>query len=336
MKTLLFRADGKKSLGMGHIIRCLGLADALRRERPELEIFFLTKYEEGKSVIEENGYQIILVAEDGFDEIKGLAQKDALLITDFFDTDNSYISKIKKETGLKIISIDNNTTLKEIDSDIVINANVINEKETKVIDSTQYFLGINYMILRKEFEKERREKKIHDKVSSILVMSGGADDPGLTLTAVKALQDVSRDVEITVVLGPGFAYQDQLDDILSESKREFNVIQNPDNLVEIIKKTDMAVTAAGIAMWEFAALGVPSIVVPLAEHQADAAKAFENAGSVINIGYSPQNITVIYEATIKLMRDKTLRKQLSKKGQQLVDGKGLERVVKIIKQMIGT
>jgi UDP-2,4-diacetamido-2,4,6-trideoxy-beta-L-altropyranose hydrolase len=336
MKTLLFRVDGKKSLGMGHIIRCLGLADVLRCENPELEILFLTKYEEGKNIIEKNGYQAVLVADDGFDEIKELAQKNALLITDFFDTDNPYISKIKKTTGLKIISIDNNTKLKKINSDILINTNVVNEGETKVIGSTRYFLGINYMILRKEFGEGQHEREIQDKVSSILVMSGGADDPGLTLTAVKALQDIPEDVDITVVLGPGFAYHDQLTEILSRTKRKFNIIHDPKNLIELMKKTDMAISAAGITMWELATLGVPSIVVPLADHQADVAKVFENAGACVNMGYTPPNSNDIYEATIKLMQNKTLREQLSRQGQKLVDGKGLDRVVNLIKRELET
>jgi len=301
MKTIIFRTDGKKSLGMGHIFRCLGLADLLQEDNPKIEIRFLTKYKEGKKIIEENVFQTIQIADDGFEEIKELAKDDVLLITDFIDTDNEYISKIKEVTGLKVISIDNNTTLKKIDSDILINANVLNEDEIKVINSTRYFLGINYIILRKEFVDVQHKKEICDEVSSILVMSGGADDPGLTMTAVKALQDIPNNVEITVVLGPGFVYHDQLNEILSESKRGFNILQNPTNLIEMMKKTDMAVTAAGIAMWEFATLGIPSIVVPLAEHQADVAKIFENAGAIVIAGYSPQDSKAIYEATAKLM-----------------------------------
>ncbi len=334
MKTIIFRVDGKKSLGMGHIVRCLGLADALKRDDPELEIQFLTKYEEGKNVIEENGFQTIVITNDGIEEIRELADENALLITDFIDTDNKYISKIKEVTGLKVISIDNNTTLKEIDSEILINANVLNGGEMKIIGSTRYFLGMNYMILRNEFRDSQHEKRICDKVSSILVMSGGTDDAGLTITAVKALQNIPNDVEITVILGPGFVYHDQLNEVLSESKRRFNVLQNPKNLVEIMNEADMAVTAGGIAMWEFATLGIPSIVVPIAKHQSDVAKVFENDGAIINMGYYPPECKAIHNATVKLINDKKRREQLSKKGKQLVDGKGLERVVKLIKQEV--
>ncbi len=127
LDTILFRADGNRKLGLGHIVRCIALADALKSNKPKLEIIFLTKYKEGKRVIEETNYKVIQALNNKVSQVRELSNKNTLLITDFLDTDNLYISKIKKVMGVKVISIDNNTKLKRIDADILINAMCLTE-----------------------------------------------------------------------------------------------------------------------------------------------------------------------------------------------------------------
>jgi len=328
MNSILFRTDGNRKLGLGHIVRCTALADVLRSNNPSLEVVFITKYDEGKKIIERKNYKIIQSTGEGISEIRNLADENTLLITDFLDTDNSYISKIKKIKELKVISIDNNTKLKRIDADILINANVFDEGETKVIGSTRYFLGPKYMILRKEFEEAHEEdRKIKDEVKTILVMFGGTDPRDFTLKVANALKNIRDEVHINLIIGPAVSYGDKLNR-LSKTKK-FNTLFNPENLVEIMKNADIAITAAGITLYELATLGIPSIVIPQTKHQEDIAKAFEKSGTCVNIGKSPDN-KLIYESTIMLMNSKLLRKQLSEKAKILVDGKGLKRIVKLI------
>ena len=281
---MLFRADGNKELGLGHIVRCLALADALKGE-----ITFLTKDEEAKKLIG-NRYKVIQVIDDEIRQIRDLVDGNALLITDFLDTDNYYISEIKK-LGIKIISIDNNTKLKRLDADIVINANVFGEE-----GSGKYYLGPKYMILRKGFEGTH----INNEVKSVLVIFGGTDPNDFTPRVVNAL----RGINVKILL-PKFS-----------------------NIIEIMKSADVAITAAGITLYELAALGVPSIVIPQVEHQEDIARAFP----CINIGKFPSD-KLIREALKILMIYRPLREMFSRNGKKLVDGKGTQRVVKLINEI---
>ena len=332
MKSILFRADGNDKLGLGHIVRCLALADELKKYL-DLEVKFITKYEEGKKNIEEKNYNVTLVEDDELSQISNLTTGDTLLVTDFLNTDNRYISEIRRKTGLKVVCIDNNTKLKRIDADIVINANVFDKGETKVIGTTRYFWGPKYMVLRKEFEEAFKEKKkLIVEVKEILVMFGGTDPKGYTLKVADALKKLQNSVHITLILGPGFSYSNKLDEIISEDGK-FDVFSDPRNLIKLMKKADMAITAAGITLYELAALGVPSIAVPQAKHQEDIAKAFEIFGACINIGVSPDN-KQIYKSTIRVMGDDSLRRQLSENAPKFVDGKGAERVIKLLKSEI--
>ena len=331
MESIIFRADGTIQLGLGHIVRCLALADVLKSTNPDIEVTFITKYKEGKKIIEDKKYEVISAIDDEINQIRNLADGDTLLLTDFLDTDNSYISRIREMPGLKVISIDNNTKLKRIDADILINANVFDEGEQKVIGSTGYYLGPKYMILRKEFEEVHAEETyIKDNVQTILVMFGGTDPRGFTIKVADALQSIPGEVRINLIAGPAFPHSGKLNEFLSETNRKFCLFFSPKNLIEIMKSADVAITAAGIALYELAALGVPSIVIPQAKHQEDIAKAFEKSGACINMGAYPSN-KMIYKSTMMLMGSELHRKQLSENAKMLVDGGGTKRIVRLIK-----
>ena len=156
MKSILIRADGNNKIGMGHVIRCLNLADRLKTSISNLDIAFVTEHDIAKNIIKERDYRVFLTRE--IDSLSDIASDDGVIITDFLDTDNNYISKIKSTLDSTIICIDNNPKLKHIDADIVINANVFNCKDYLELGPTRYYLGPKYMILKDVFAKLRDEK----------------------------------------------------------------------------------------------------------------------------------------------------------------------------------
>jgi len=338
---ILFRADGNKDIGMGHIFRCLALADGLKQHQGFLRMFFLTKYEEGVRVIREKGYPVIVAGEDDIRQIEELAAEETLLITDFLDTDTSYLGEIRKIRGLKLIAIDNNTDLKRLDADIVINANVFHDAKALSADAPGYYLGPKYMVLNSRFNEARKAgKAINDSIRDILIMSGGADSPNghLTISSIRALERIGEETRVHVIIGPAFAYMNLLDDLLKSTPRHFDVHVNPADLVEIMQKADIAITAAGIALFELATLGVPCIVVPQVipgmHHQLRCAEAFERRGACLDLGQSPGSESICAKAAL-LIKDASLRKRLSDNARAFIDGRGLERVLGIILEACG-
>ena len=336
---IIFRANGSRDIGLGHIVRCLTLAEELKNRDSSSDILFITGHKEGQEVIAKRGYRVVGTQTDEILQIKELGGSGTLLITDFLDTDHAYMSRIKEIANLKVICIDNNTHLKKIDADMLINANVFDEGETKTIGLTRYYLGPKYVILRKEFELAHREgKKIKDNVGTILVVSGGADfaRQSLILNSVKTLRKIGEEIGVHLIIGPAFQYKNELNDLLSKTNRHFYVSYNPPNLVDIMKSADMAITAAGITLYELATLGIPSIAIPQitpkTSHQEDIARSFERYGACINLGKFPNN-ELVYVETTKLMEDKSLREQLSDNGKALVDGEGLGRTIRLISEL---
>ena len=339
MKTI-FRTDGNREIGLGHIVRCLALADELKDRNVSSEMLFITKYEEGQRLIECREYKVLRAEHDELSQISQLSTGGALLITDFLDTDNAFISHLKASANITVISIDNNTRLKRIDADVVVNANVFDEEETKVIGSTRYYLGPKYMILRKEFGAGRVQvKEIGDQVRTILVMSGGGDSSqdSLLIKSVSALNGIGEEVRIHLVCGPVFPFTSKLRKLLSEAKGEFDVSFNPPNLIEIMKNADIAISAAGITLYELATLGIPSMVVPQrgphTNHQEDIAISFEAHGACINLGRNA-SADLLRQKSIMLMNDRLQREKLSENAKTFVDGRGLERLLQVIESLV--
>lgn len=334
MKSVIFRADGNNKVGMGHVIRCLSLADEIKASMPDINITFVTKDDIAKKAIEEKYHKVFLTNNIDFFSDNTLTNK--LIITDFLNTDNKYISKIREITGDRstVLCIDNNPVLKYIDAQIVVNANVFSQKETFGVGSTLYYLGPKYMILKKTFEKLRTEKnEIRDSVNSILVMMGGSDPNGFTVKLIKILQKIPKNMSINIVLGPAFDHFNLLNKELDLGNRDYNIYHNPRDLSTIMKNADIALSAAGITLYELATLGIPTIAIPQVKHQEYIAEAFEKKRACINTGYDPDEISILKSVNL-LMENSSLRAEMKENSRNLVDGKGLKRVASMIENIL--
>lgn len=329
MKDILFRARGNNIIGMGHIVRCMALAKELKKKYSGANIIFITEDKDAAKMARESGYRVENPGKNDITCIKKLASDKTVLITDVLNTGKKYIKELKKIKGLKVASIDNNTKFKKIDADILINANIFSGKK----NNAKIFLGPKYMLLRKEFSiLSKHNKKIRDKVKIITIMSGGADRKKLALNVAKALEKIGNGIKINLISGPACLYVKEIKKFSAESGVNFNIMLNPENLSEIMKESDLAITAAGVALFEFASLGVPCIVIPQARHQEIIADNFAKKGACINLG-KLQSRENILKKTLMLAKNKNLRKKISQKSKIMVDGKGMERAIKLISSL---
>jgi len=102
-----------------------------------------------------------------------------------------------------------------------------------------------------------------------------------------------------------------------------------DNMAEIISKQSIAIGAPGGTSWERACLGIPSIVIPLAENQKDIANKLEVSKAVIKVELLEfdRKFKWAYEELLKNW-NKYHAFNLS-----ICDGRGTKRVIQIIQQL---
>lgn len=324
--NILIRADGSLKIGLGHIFRCLTIADYFTKTYKSIKIYFITLSDPELQNKLLRNYECIDPRKKFI--TNELIKKSDLLISDILDTPNNYINHIKKENPLiKIVCIDNNTELKHIESaDIVFNANVFSKDGFNT--ETQYYVGPDYMILRDDFFFNC-PKPIHDDVENLFISFGGSDEKGCTLNVLNVLKTVKKPLKINVVVGPMFQYLTDLIKLAKEDER-IKIIQEPENIYELMNNADLAIIAAGITLYEISSLGVPSIVIPQVKHQLNIAEEFAKNGVCINLGCNPTS-TKIKTNLEKLITDKNLRNNISANGREFVDGKGLKRFIDIVK-----
>ena len=110
------------------------------------------------------------------------------------------------------------------------------------------------------------------------------------------------------------------------------VITNAKDIPELIYNADLAISSGGNMMYEFACVGIPIICLPEDEAEYNLCDQFEHWGIVKNLGYGTEiNNGYLLGHINVLMNSPDKRQNMIDNGKRFVDGKGLERVLKIIK-----
>lgn len=336
-RIILFRVDGYPELGLGHIMRCLSLAGRLKEKN--MESTFLTKnYPEPIEEILNNGHNLKVVPRGLNEEeemnlvlkiLKSLEPK--AIITDVPYASDEYLQALA-DRGSFLVSIDDLGS-KNFSSDIVIAGYLSCELKTyNLSPRSKLYLGVRYLILRKEFEKAHRTKrKIRKKANKILVSLGGADRENLALKVAQALNDSKKELEITIVQGSLYQHREKLKKFLKESKQDFFIESDVKNMAELMLSSDIAFTAGGETSYELAATGTPSINISQQQHQVINAEEEAKRGFSVNLGLGKQvSKKKILETVENLLENYELRQAMSRKGKQLIDANGAERVANII------
>ena len=99
-------------------------------------------------------------------------------------------------------------------------------------------------------------------------------------------------------------------------------------MAELTASADLYIGAGGITTWERCCLGVPSIVIVIAENQRSPAEALAKYGVVMNLGWDKGvKEGTITDAIRELIGNSQQRKIMSRRSLEVVDGDGVNRVV---------
>ena len=354
MSVALFRADGSQHLGIGHIRRCTAFARGLE-EVDIMSVFVAKDYDQKTNeLIQRYGYKVETIPRTcNFGEDSSLTLKFArehnasLVVTDLCNVDTlgqlaeyrRCLQELKNAVKFLITIDDLNAIL--FPSDIVINPNCGAEMMPYDFNQyTKYLLGPEYFIFHQEFrEAAKANRKIRKYARNILVTMGGSDLLNLTPRVTKAVSKLEEvtDLNLCIVLGPGYpdSMKREIENNLKDSSITYRLMQGTDNMAELMLWSDLAITGGGLTKYEAAVTGTPSIIISQVAHQAELAKEFEKEGTALNLGLgtevSEENIA---RAAGNLLRDYTLRIEMSKRGKGLVDGKGVERIISSIPQEV--
>jgi len=258
MKVFII-TEGTKNTGFGHITRCLSLYQAFK-ERGILPEFIINGDNNIEYLLKDVNYQIF----NWLDEKSKLFEmiKDAdIAIIDSYLADISVYNTLSELVKLSVY-IDDNKRL-NYPKGIVVNGGIYAEELIYPhTNGVTYLFGTKYTPLRKEFW-EVPEKKIKEKIESIMVTFGGDDAKNMTPKIMNLLNKEYSALKKNIVIGKAF---NNIEEIKKNTDKNTNLIYYPDaeKMKKVMLNSDIAISAGGQTLYELASVGVPAIGVCIA------------------------------------------------------------------------
>jgi len=336
--TCLFRVDAGVNMGLGHAMRCLALAQAWQDRGGEAAFAMAqTPPALGSRVLSEGMEVIHLDASPGsaLDARRTGAlareRRAAWVVVDGYQFGSEY-QRWLKEFQLSVLFIDDYGHAPHYWADFVINQNphahagLYANREAY----TSLLLGTRYTLLRREFGPWRQwRREIPPMARKILVTLGGSDPDNVTGKVVQALREMEpNSLEAVVLAGGANPHLGELQARVGQMPFPVRLENSVANMPELIAWADVGITAGGGTCWETAFLGLPCLVVVLAENQAPVAEKLQELQVALNLGWHAQlSPGAIAGQLSRLLTSEARRQEMSAAGQRLVDGEGVDRVL---------
>ena len=313
-KSIFFKTDSSKDLGMGHVYRVLSLAQELARH--DLKIFLSPEMPLGIEFFSQYGFVHQSANEQQFIQ-QVIENKPDLVIFDILDTEAQLIQQIKHHSPTtKIVSFeDQGSGAKEVDlliSDVYPNPKVKSEKQ---------LTGIEHAILAPSFETLERQREVSSEVAEIAVLFGGTDPSGLAEKALEALEKIGFAGRVSLIRGLG----------ANPIERDFNLdieyLSNVKNMPRVLARADLALSSAGRTITELASLGVPTICFAQNEKELTHSHTTKQNG-VIMLGLGKKlSVSRLAEEISQLIENQDLRKTLSENAIEATKNRSNKKIV---------
>lgn len=322
---VVFRVDASQQIGTGHVVRCLTLADALKASGHEAR--FICRRHEGHlgTLIEQRGYRVTLLEpyhdftantvlahadwlgtswhDDAEDCIALLlSERPHWLVVDHYALDADWQSELAPHCGHMLV-IDDLADRKH-STNILLDQNLYPDMEFRydelVSDDTVKLIGPRYAMLRNEFLDQHEQAILRKRCRNVLVFFGGVDMHDLTSTALDAIEGLDADIHTTVITGNSNARSDAILDRCT-SMQNTTGYRNVDNIARLMLDADISIGAGGTTTWERCYLGLPSIVVTLADNQRAVNSAVASTGACVIAGDTDTSSDAIAEQLMRFI-----------------------------------
>ena len=327
---ILFRVDGSRVRGMGHVYRSLAVAEALREgSRAEIAFLMSADHAEGIATVSKSGYPVRVFKSGGLealiDSIRDFAP--SVVINDLPLVEETYLRSLARLGAVTINLVDTLEDLERVSRDAQFVISVMNEdRETP----EGFYGGPAFAILRRHFQD--RERVFRDKPVKILLTFGGADPQGLTLKVAKALAPLTKDIEVLSVAGPAFPHTHVFEALQRTLGQNLPLVKGVDvQIADLMLDADLVLCSGGMSVYEIAALGTPGLVLTQNAREDRRMREFSRFGTIEYLGLGVDvDETTILDAVRQILSDQGRRRAMSVKGRALVDGYGAARAAEIV------
>jgi UDP-2,4-diacetamido-2,4,6-trideoxy-beta-L-altropyranose hydrolase len=332
-RQAVIRCDGGPKIGLGHVSRCLALAESLATSDWRCR-FAMSSDTQDSGMVSSAGFEILML--DRWDDAAGLSSAVAgradLLVIDHYGLDEDYEQSCRGFADA-LLAFDDEP-MRSHRCDLLVNSaasRAATAYRGLVTKHGRLLLGPDFICLRSSFAAARARallrRQEEREVSRVYVSFGAVDSIGLCNVALAALAKIDRPLNIDVAIGGAAPHLDVIREIGSMLPHTVTVHVDSMNMADLLCAADLALGAAGVNAWERCVLGVPSVLVAVAGNQTGTYADMTEAGAALGIGDAGDDVSSrLDEAMRTLMESDYLRADMSRKAAALCDGIGAQRV----------
>lgn len=342
---LLIRADANAAIGTGHIMRMTALAQAWRKAGGETVFICARATSDLEKKIEDGGFSIeklsvVPGSQDDLEATCALVSRHSTdsaavpVVLDGYHFGAGFQHALKAY-GCRVLVIDDYGHADFYHADFVLNQNISAREEmySRRESGTRLLLGPGFALLRGEFSSlSDREPRMPNEASRVLVTLGGVDSGNATKKVIEAF--AGSNFEIKVAVGGGNPHLPSLRQAAADATRAGAIVElvvNSSDMPALMGWADMAIAAGGSTCWELAFVGLPSLLIVLADNQEQNARELERQGFGSCLGWDtelePRSVRAAAE---HLAGDRCLRASFASRGRAMVDGLGASRVAALL------
>lgn len=284
------------------------------------------------------GWQTLETADSAMELATHIPQGCDLLVVDHYNLDQAFEHSCR-DFARRILVIDDLAN-RAHDCDFVLDQTYgrsIEDYLPLVPQHCQQLIGPDFSLLRAQFSQARKHalkrRGANMKLDRVLISFGATDSHNLTERSLLALEQTAFEGNADVILGPQTPHLESVRAIAAQSPFDVTVHGAVEDMAALMTQADLAIGAGGTTSWERCCLGLPSLIVIVADNQSLITRELDKAGAATSVGWH-ETVTVndIAGKISAFQLDLQSLKIMSDKAAAICDGLGAQRTY----QAIGT
>jgi UDP-2,4-diacetamido-2,4,6-trideoxy-beta-L-altropyranose hydrolase len=335
--SILFVVDAGPEVGGGHVMRSLTLAAALEAQGAACRFVSSPQAQAILTAFAPEVQQVAAVSTSPADLATAVKPErfDAIVFDHYGLAEDDHRAMAQGKPALAIDDLAD----RPLAADVVLDSGPARRAEDYdglIPEGARLLLGPQYAPVRPEFAA-LRDKALAwrgEPVGRVLVSLGLTDLDGITGRLVERLRPKVSDVGIDIVLG---AEAPSLASLTKIARRDTRIALHVDSrqMAQLTAQADFAIGAAGSSTWERCTLGLPTLMVVLAENQRAAAQTLAEREAALVVDAGAADFDGLFDrALMRLSTDANLRRQLAAASAELCDGQGGPRVAEVFLKLI--
>ncbi|MEA2460097.1 MAG: UDP-2,4-diacetamido-2,4,6-trideoxy-beta-L-altropyranose hydrolase [Actinomycetota bacterium] len=310
--NLWIRADGSPTIGMGHVMRTLALAEEAELRGISAR-YVIRDNDVVRRLLERRGFPSIGLRDASSEGWLTEVSEDDALVFDGYDFGAADI-RAASATGGRVGLIDDGGG-GEFLVDAVLNQSNMRANYT-IPNNENVLVGPRHALIRSEFRRRRRERM--GGTRTLGVVMGGADVAGLGAVIVDLLEAHRPFEEVVLLEGPAAPARPP------DRIPWLSVVRDPVDPSEVLDGCDAVISTAGVSTWELLFMGIPAALILVAENQRPVVESVRDTDTALVVGAAEDVSRRLGSVLDEMARIETQRR-LSRAGLDLVDGGGAGR-----------